>query len=778
MKNKVWLLKVPIVALFATAFYISILGERGELENRFLFNQVYPALRTISGTMTNWKFKLRGPQPPEKKVVIVEVDSASLEQLGRWPWSRDLTAILIDNIFQSGAKVVGLDMVFSEKDVRIPEEIATVMRERNMGDLVELAETDRQLEQVIAKYRDRLVLGWTSENTCRPAYRNKEQCPVTHPDAMATHPEHMPKFAYSHFEIPETFDPQKTPVLSLVTFIANIPMFAQQAFHSGSFNAWPDRDGYIRDTSLLIMANGVPYPTLPLEMARVGMNEELDIQFNEDHKIQKIQFKKSGVEIPSSPLGHVAYNFKGPSYSFPYVSALEIMLGEETLHTGWDRKLASNRYDLFKDAYVLIGVSALGVHDMRAFPFDSNTPGVEGHATLLDNILSGQYMRTTANVDESIWIFMFMIVGALIFSYYTQKLEAIPALTAFMAVILGFGFFDFKVLFENNVNWNTAFFYLEISAIFVMTIVVKYVLEERNKKFIKGAFSKYVAPAIVDSILKDPSKLTVGGEKRELSILFSDIRSFTTFSERMDAKELATFLNDYLGIMTNLIFDNEGTLDKYIGDAVMAFWGAPLDQDEHAYNATLTAQKMMRALDENRQRLLDQYGVEVNIGIGINSGHVNVGNMGSSEIFEYTVIGDHVNLASRLEGLTKYYGVSILVTRFTFDCIERAGKPLPQHRVLDHVKVKGKKNAVELIEVCYREGISQRGLDLFQEAREHYSNREWDQAIEKFQQANDLLQVDQDTPDGCCQMFVDRCQKFKENPPEADWDGSWKMTEK
>jgi adenylate cyclase len=370
-----------------------------------------------------------------------------------------------------------------------------------------------------------------------------------------------------------------------------------------------------------------------------------------------------------------------------------------------------------------------------------------------------------------------MTVGALFIAYLTDRLEALPALLMFLVVMVGLSAADVKLLFANHVNWNTGLMYIEYSMIFVITVAVKYVLEERNKKFIKGAFAKYVSPAIIDSIMKDPSKLTVGGEKRELTIVFSDIRSFTTFSEKMDAKQLAQFLNDYLGIMTDLVFDNEGTLDKYIGDAVMAFWGAPLDQPKHAANACRAAIKMQQALAQHRGRYKETYGIDVNIGIGINSGGVNVGNMGSERIFEYTVIGDHVNLASRLEGLTKYYGAGILTTRFTFDDITKAGEQHPSHRILDFVKVKGKKTAIELIEVMTRE-VPAEGLRLFSEGREYYSRKDWDIAIDKFSKANELIRPSADEADGPCEMYVERCKEFKQNPPSADWDGSWEMTSK
>jgi adenylate cyclase len=312
--------------------------------------------------------------------------------------------------------------------------------------------------------------------------------------------------------------------------------------------------------------------------------------------------------------------------------------------------------------------------------------------------------------------------------------------------------------------------------IFLFTFAVKYVLEEKGKKEIRNAFGKYVSPAIIESVMKDPSKLSLGGEKRDMTIVFSDIRSFTTFSEKMDAKMLSTFLNEYLGQMTDIVFETEGTLDKYIGDAVMAFWGAPLEQPKHAVNACKAAIKMQQALTARQPYFLEKYGIEVNVGIGVHTGPVAVGNMGSERIFEYTVIGDHVNLASRIEGLTKDYHSKILTTRSTMDLIGQLNEPLPPHRVLDFVKVKGKKVAVELIQILDIE-MPKEGLDTFLNARELYAAQKWDEAIAQFEISAKTLVIN-GKEDEMSHEFIERCKDFKLNPPDAGWDGAWVMKTK
>jgi adenylate cyclase len=780
IKNKLWLVQLPFIALATVGYLVAEEANDGRLENAFLREKVAPNLSWVRNQFTDWKFKLRGAQPPTAKIVIVEVDSPTIDAVGRWPWHRDAMAMLIDKTFEAGAKVVGLDMVFSEPDPRVPEGLAEFLKGKELGGIAAQFETDPQLMQVVAKHREKLVLGWSSESVCSPLYSKPEECPVTLPEAVATHPKDFAKFAYAKHDLGARFDPTRTPVSSVVTILANVADFDAVASHSGYFNAYPDSDAFIRRSHLVMFANGKPYPSLPLEMARVGLGEDLSIQMDGAHRVRRIGFAKSGREIPVNPLGVMEVNFRGGKSTYKYISALDVLRDGDVIKDELNRKLAGlSKAELLKDAYVLIGVTALGVFDMRSFPFDANIPGVDGHAHILDTILADDALlpASRGGVGGNIMLIL-LVVGALAFGFVAQKLEAVPALILFTVVFAGFGLVDLQVLFRHNLNWNTGFFYIEVFTVFVLTMAAKYVMEERNKKFIRSAFTKYVAPAVVDSILKDPTKLSLGGERREVTILFSDIRGFTTFSEKMDAKALSGFLNDYLTIMTNIVFSTEGTLDKYIGDAVMAFWGAPLDQPKHGHNACGAAIKMMRALDENYDRFKTQYGIDVKIGIGLNTGAVSVGNMGSTTNFEYTVIGDHVNLASRLEGLTKAYRVGIVTTRFALDDIEKNGDKPPLHRVLDLVKVKGKTQAIELIQLFHQDIVNQEGLKMFEEGRLHYAKQEWDLAIEKFEKSATLLATRPDERDGPSEIMIERCRDFKKEPPEAGWKGDWTMHEK
>lgn len=796
MKTRAWLLKTPFVFISVLAFLITHWGERGELRGRFLREDVFPYLRSISGTLSNIKFRVRGPVQPKNKIIIVEVSGQDLEKFGRWPLPRRIFADVIDRVLSFKAKTVGLDIAFSEPQLALPHDLRGILEQRGLSQLVEPFDDDKKLEGILWTYQQQLVLGWLSENYCQPGYH--PDCPLFTAEYLSRYPADFEKFGFTHFEKPNDFDAKKTILISSYDVVSNLHSFNQAALHSGSFDIDPDPDGYIRRTALLTLVKGVPQPRLSLEMARVGMGEELKLAVGSDYKVSSLGFKKSGYDIPVTKLGVMNINFRGPSWTFPYVTISSVLsdspradiLLNNSVKPPFDCKscrveassddqkfVSVDKAELFQDAYVLIGISAKGVYDMRAFPFDANTAGVEGHANILDNLLA-QDPLIPGSMGNWYWVLLaLMTLGALLFLIFIHRVGAIAALFTFILSAGAVVFVDQFYLFNRGIDWNTAFIYLEFISIFAVTIALKYISEEKSKQFIRGAFSKYVAPAVVDSIIQDPSKLTLGGEKREITILFSDVRGFTTFSEKMDPKSLSAFLNDYLGSMTRLIKESEGTLDKYIGDAVMAFWGAPLELKNHASNACRAAIQMMKSLEENAERLKSTYGVEVHIGIGINSGQVSIGNMGSKELFSYTPLGDNVNLASRLEGLTKEYGVSILTSRYTFDAIAASGESFPPHRILGRVKVKGKKTAVELIQVLDHE-LPPQGHELYEKARALYEKREWEQAMTAFQQANQIMKSTRGSDDGPCQWFIERLEGFRQNPPNSDWDGSWEMTSK
>jgi adenylate cyclase len=767
-----------LIVFFSVSFAVYELSRFGQVESFFLYRTVYPLLSRVVNIATDLKFKARGPLPVKNKIVVVHIDSPSLEIIGRWPWHRDVTALLIDRVFELGAKIVGLDMTFSEEDRRVPEALGKFLQQRGFGtELTSQFETDDDMARVIDKHKEHLVISWISETHCIAKIEGPDRCPILNSDLLSLWTKNQQRFAVpTQFLVP--FDQTHSSLISFLTPIFNLEAFASKAKVSGFINGFVDVDGFIRKTPALASGAGFIYPSLALQMAALATGETLSLTLDAKSNVQKLELLPSHKSVSVNAYGLLEVNFRGPSQFFVSVPALEVFSDKDSFAAGvvapsLEGKLKA---DIFKDALVFIGISAIGVNDLRQFPMEPNSPGIYGHANALDNILGGDAMRQE-DWRTMLGVGLFcMMLGVGVFYKILVGLSAWRALFFFMVLLVCVVLGDLTLFFY-QMNSSAAFLVLEIMGVFFVTMSSKYIQEENSKKFIKNAFSKYVSPLIVDAMLQNPEKLSLGGERWELSILFSDIRNFTTFSETLDSRTLVNFLNDYFGKMTHIVFDHTGTLDKYIGDAIMAFWGAPVPGGPHAFLACKAAVAMQTVIAQQKQHYLETYGIELNVGIGINTGFVNVGNMGSDDNLEYTVIGDQVNLASRVEGLTKYYGVEILVTRNTFDQIEKAGKPLPPYRVLDFVKVKGKHNAVELLQVFVHPMPSE-VLDLFIKAQDLYRKMQWHPAFSLFLNASEAYEAVFKVPDKASLVFMERCTYFSENPPGTDWDGSWKMDSK
>lgn len=766
-----WL--VPLLFLFALAFLILRAGENGVLRSRPLRETVYPTLRSWEGRFLDLKFRARGIKAPRTPVVIVEIDGDSIDALGRWPWHRDVLAFLTDRIFESGAKAVGFDFVLSEPDPRIPDGLWKTLKQKNLESLASQVETDPVLAHSISVHRDHVVLGWTADGICQSSYESPEICPGEGPARWRSTFD-----SFAPFAIPETRPAGAAPLSPLPNITEPVPnagIFANTALHQGLFNSLPDPDGVIRRAPLVFRGGGFLLPSLPLELARVAKGEDLEAESDRNGALVSLRWKNGNLMIPVSPLGMISMDFRGPAYSFPYVSVLEVLSDRSELRTGFDRVKLMKRSDLFRDAVVLVGVTAVGLYDLRAFPYDPNVPGVEGHATVLDQLLSDAYLKP---LDASTWgflpLFLLTFVAGFL-GFLFLRLDAVPALLVFGGSAIAFAVADFTA-FSRGFTLETGLFYTELATLLLGTLALKYVSEERNRKFVRGAFAKYVAPSVVDHILKHPERLVVGGERKELAILFSDIRGFTSFSEKLDPRTLSQFLGEYLTAMTELVFQEKGTLDKYIGDAVMAFWGAPLEPTEPpARSALRAAVAMQRKAREIAPGFKARFGIDLEIGIGFNQGPVSVGNMGSTRIFSYTVIGDSVNLASRLEGLTKTYGAPILTERSTLVAAGEAGFP---SRTLDRVRVKGKDHAIELVEILDSASPPSTWLRRFVDARNLYESRKFQEAEAAFQAASEARFADSAHTDPVSLLFVERCRAFRDHPPPSDWDGAWDMDTK
>ncbi len=766
---------VPAIAAWTYLFLVAETATVGRLDEIPLGRAAYSVARTISSKFTDLKSRAKGESEPRNRIVIVAIDEDAIETYGRWPWSRDLMGYLVTRIQNAGAKVVALDAVFPEPDDRIPQGLKELLRKQGLTRLLSSCrdcDLDATFEQAIALNPSKIVLGWGSEFVCQPRFDSSETCE----DEAAPVAESFGKFALRNIQVREGWDRRKSPFPTALGPVVNLERFNRRARHSGYFFYEPEPDGIVRKAFLISTLNGKHYPSLALATLQAGMQDELELKIDERGLARGLRLARSGRDIGVSPLGAIAINFRGHAERFPYVSAAALMEQQEPEGGARpDRGLASARVDeVFRDAYVLIGATAVGMRDIRQTPFDMNFPGVEVHATILDNLLSGDWLMPSAG-GLGFWIIvLLMTAGMLSYGNLIRRLEALPAIllavSSFALLIAG----DYQLFTRLNQDWNTGFLYLNFVTCTGLVIVAKYMAEEQTKKFVQGAFSKYVSPAVVAEIVRNPEKFQSGGEKRELSILFCDVRGFTSIAERLEAPALASLLKDYLSLMTDVLIEHGATVDKYIGDAIMAFWNAPLEQPDHASRALHAALDMLRTLEGHRWALKRDHGISIEIGIGVNTGIASVGNMGSRTNFSYTAIGDQVNLASRLEGLTKHYGVGAVASRDSLSALGARGKPgvLPEFRVLDRVKVKGKAKAVEIVQLLPAT-LPAEALERFELGRQRYLGRDWTGAIDAFSRADEILRGDPPS-----RMFIERCRRLAANPPAPDWDGSWSMDAK
>ncbi len=466
---------------------------------------------------------------------------------------------------------------------------------------------------------------------------------------------------------------------------------------------------------------------------------------------------------------------------FSYLSASEVLDDKDNYNVEelvlnnkgeWvEVTLSIPKKEYLKNKSFVFGATATGVYDLRVTPFEENYPGVETHANLLDNLIRQDYLKT--NPKEEVLMPFFVLILGLIFSLIIAKLGALAGLIITMVSLISIYWIDSLFIFSKGTVITVLFPFLTITFLYTFLTFFKYLTEERKKQQLKGTFQKYVSPEIVNQILRDPSKLELGGVKQEMTVFFSDVRGFTTISEKLDPKALSDLLNHYLTPMTEIIFKNSGTLDKYMGDAIMAFFGAPLPSEKHAAQGCRAALMQIEKLFE-LQKIYQEQGLPmIDIGIGLNTGEMSVGNMGSQTVRNYTVMGDSVNLGARLEGINKEYGTRIIISEFTVNHIRNEGFV---YREIDWVKVKGKNEPVRIFELIAEGEVPSdkvSHLKNFQTGFELYHQQQWDKAIEAFN-----LALSFDASDKTSQLYIKRCQGYMNEPPGEGWDGVFTMTTK
>ena len=729
-----------LVTLVAVLFFASFGQQKPEV------------LETLDNRLTDTMFRWRGPVKPAQPIVIVDIDEKSLRAVGQWPWPRNTVARMIHNLGAGGAKVIGLDIVFAEADRTSPKNfidelhqlLPTQLPPETLAELKAKESLDHDLALGKTIAATPTVLGYVFQ-TQDDGLKNQTDVPF---------PSGATRLA------PSSIRYEDISLLRAYRAIINVAAVAQGQ-SEGFFNVFPDASGTVRKVPLFMMMDSIPYPSLALEMVRIGLGaQETTIQVSRQDQ-SNANKDILGVEvgstfIPTDEKGQLTVNFRGPGQTYAYLSAADILAGKNL--------------NQVQGKYVLIGTSAAGLLDLRATPFSNIYPGVEVHANIIDNILS--HDSFTHDIFTEIGItYALLLIGGLglsaLLAYASPLLGGLSGLLLIAGTLAG----NYLFFFSHGQLIGLSYPLLTILTIFLMVTLFNYFFEGQKKRFISSAFGHYVSPQIVHQLMEHPERLSLQGEQKNLTVFFSDIRGFTSISEKMTSEDLGRFMNEYLTAMSNIVLQSKGTVDKFIGDAVMAIWGAPLEDADHAANCVRAAFAMMKKLKSLQEDWTKRGVPDVAIRIGINTGIVSVGNFGSDQRFDYTVMGDNVNLASRLEGANKAYGTSIIISEYTKAALGEGF----YCRMLDMVRVKGKDLPVLIYEpLCEGEPTPEmrRATEAFTKALEHYANRE-------FQEATEIIQaLNTEAPSQLYGLYLDRLAHFATNPPPEDWDGAFTFTTK
>ncbi len=701
------------------------------------------------------RFKIRGTITPDPRIIIVAIDDHSLSKVGRWPWPRDKIALIVDRLMnQYGVKTLGFDIVFSEKQdnplttsLRLLKdsgnENATVSKwlraHQQNGDL------DNKLEEVFQQYHDRLVPGYFF-------YAQNSKIPELTIQSLPKNAELMQSSSITS----EFSHDAKHHIPRIAAVESNLPRFTQSTDAVGFFNFFPDSDGAVRRIPLIAEFNDYIYPNLAMQTLRTFLDwPDVSVKVGFDG-VKEIRLGNRIIQ--TDPTGNMLLNHYGPGHTFTHISAADIL---------------ANQADatLLKNSIVLFGVTAVGVLDYRPSPFDSIFPGVEGHATAVANILNNQEISRPAYLELA-ELFLILLLS-LLSGYLVYHRGAIVQTLSIFGLPVLIAVVSFWLFSSYGLWLKATYLIIGILLTTLPLTLLEYIIESRKRAFIHDAFSHYLAPNVVDNLVKKPELLQLGGEERHITAMFSDIAAFSSFSEKLSPQELVHFLNLYLTAMSNIILKHGGTIDKYEGDAIIAFFGAPLDMPDHPTQSVLAALEQQKALATLRQEWAKKGYPEIHTRIGINDGPMVVGNMGTHKQLNYTIMGDHVNLASRLEGACKIYRVPILISRDTYLQIRNDIAAT----FVDRVKVIGREQAVDLyMPLAPRNKVSEADL---QPHRTY--EKAWGLMQEgKFDEAAKILErlIDEVADNSLYEVMLARVNGYRKTPPPHNWDGVFVLKNK
>jgi adenylate cyclase len=768
------------VSLIGLLLYYSVLlGEKSGIGRNVMTRF---ELSTVDTRFTLRQHLQRPAADP--RIVIVDIDQHAQEVLGRWPFSRKNFADMMDALRDDGARVVGFDVTFSK-----PDDSARPIRElrqRLESEKQPGAELDPRLLSQLA----RVEAQYNADQQFADAIRRHGRVVLGNfffmspQEAQSLDRATMEHYAslIQYFPFPQARSVHTEQGQGQKNYLALIESYAQYGMDpyaaeanldlltdalrgeqcaTGYFNVFPDPDGVVRRATLALpfglskdKKDWDLYASLDVQVVRLFLglaNDRIVLNFGQTG-IENIEFGTSDVVEPDEQ-GRALINYRGPVHTFPYVSIADVV----------QKKFPPGT---FRDKIALIGASAVGIADLRNTPFEASAPGIEIHANIVDNILNHRFLQREA--PQFVIDVGFILLFGLPLGLWLATTQPMYLPLAFL-LWLPFGA-TVQYAFHHGWLLNATVPATTLLANTVAVTLYRVLIEEKEKRKVRGAFQQYVSPEVIRRVLTRPD--SVVPRKQEITILFSDIRGFTSISEKLDAQELANVLNEYLTEMTRIIFRNQGTLDKYIGDAVMAFWGAPFEDTAQASHAARAAFEMLQKLEELQRGWTTKGLPRLDIGVGINTGTASVGNMGSVLRYGYTALGDSVNLASRLEGLNKEYGTRVLLSEAAF---KDARVPEFLYREVDIIRVKGKEKPVVIFELAGLRDQKdvQEKVELYGRARAFYKRRDWRQASAFFKQL-----LERWPTDGPAGILSQRCEEFLLEEPEPSWDGVYVMKHK
>ena len=688
----------------------------------------------------------------DQRIVILDIDEKSLQEVARWPWPRDIMAELIEKLFgKYEVAIVAFDVVFAEADYSSGIRVLDQLAQGTLKDVPDFLQSYRGLRSSLdndgrfaqAIKGKPVVLGYYL-NSDKDAKRI-----AAIPDPV------LPK---------GTFQGRNIPFTSWVGYGGNLPQFLGNAASAGHFNPITDPDGVVRRVPMIAELDGAYYEALSLAVVRTILGfPKVEPGYAPDRFLQRgytgLEWLQVGpLAIPVDETASALIPYRGHKFSFAYVSLADVLAARVPL-------------ERLKGKIALVGTTAPGLLDLRSTPVDNVFPGVEVHANLIAGMLDKKIkLKPPYMLGAEV---VLLLVGGVTLALLIPMLAPLWATLATLAGMLTITGLNVAIWTEADMVLPLAASLLMTLSLYIVNMAYGYFVEARSKRQFTELFGQYVPPELVDRMARDPQKYNMEPRAAELTILFSDVRGFTSISEALKPEELREYINAYLTDMSGIIRGrHRGTLDKYIGDAIMAFWGAPVDDAQHARNGVLAALDMQKERRILNEKFAARGWPTLKIGVGVNSGNVRVGDMGSQVRRAYTVMGDPVNVASRLEGRTKYYGVGILVGEATRNAVKEV-----VFKEIDRIKVKGKDEAVTIYEPLGPEGEVERKvldeLKLWNQTLRAYRGQQWDQVEVS------LLNLQRMNPE--CELYAlyaERATQFRRAPPPAGWDGVTSFDEK